>query len=77
MVSEIILAVKERNKQTRSTAFELLVQVGALEACCCRAWLAAAGESLPGLPRHPAARLPLALPCLNLPPPGCPPSHCR
>ncbi len=27
MVSEIILAVKERNKQTRATAFELLVQV--------------------------------------------------
>lgn len=26
MVSEIILAVKERNKQTRATAFELLVQ---------------------------------------------------
>ncbi|PRW60392.1 ARM repeat superfamily [Chlorella sorokiniana] len=27
MVSEIILAVKERNKQTRATAFELLVQI--------------------------------------------------
>ena len=27
MVSEIILSVKERNKQTRATAFELLVQI--------------------------------------------------
>jgi ribosomal RNA-processing protein 12 len=27
MVSEIILCVKERNKQTRATAFELLVQI--------------------------------------------------
>ena len=27
MVSEIILCVKERNKQTRATSFELLVQI--------------------------------------------------
>ena len=27
MVSEIILSVKERNKQTRATAFDLLVQI--------------------------------------------------
>ena len=27
LVSEIILSVKERNKQTRATAFELLVQI--------------------------------------------------
>ena len=35
MVSEIILAVKERNKQTRATAFELLVQVRPWGPACC------------------------------------------